>query len=456
MNQATRIPGKQETRVGRRGFGRWIWNQKGMALITVLIFGFVFIIGTMAFFAVAGYEAAQAQIRNDSLRAFYLADGAIERAKVQLLKNIRWADNGGHFAITNLDGGQFALSVSDTFYQGATRKLFYAEGTYRRTKRDVAVIANVVPAGQGLAIHASNDIHLQGNICLDGYAHANGDIENGSHFRCGGDPIYTYDSGYPVNPPVIYTEPDSFPDLTYYYVTATDGPGTADTLWLKDRNKAPINFWIDPAGPPNITWKYFQNTKTLSFDAQPTNVYDQATGLFPRLGSDVSVIINFGGSPSPADHQKTDLNFHETGSPPYEIQTSFINTRFIGSTQGDRLLRNKWEGGATTTQTKAVFAPLACIAVIGQTISGNATVQMGTAAHPALTYIMDNVDFSVGGWTVTGTLISLGDITIGGGVNLNYNAGFISCLPPSLRDNWPNGTSGAMEVLLWREPPTRS
>src|SRR5512146_1536261 len=87
---------------GRRRKPAWPHSERGMALLTVLVFAFVFLIGVTAFFAIAGYEAGQAQMRQDSARAFYLADGAIEQAKGELVMNGRWTAG---YAKTSVDGG---------------------------------------------------------------------------------------------------------------------------------------------------------------------------------------------------------------------------------------------------------------------------------------------------------------------------------------------------------------
>ena len=63
-------------------------NQRGMALMTVLVFSLVFIIGMMAFFTVSSYEAQQAEVREHSTRAFFLADGAIENARIEGRKTV--------------------------------------------------------------------------------------------------------------------------------------------------------------------------------------------------------------------------------------------------------------------------------------------------------------------------------------------------------------------------------
>ena len=237
-------------------------GQQGMALMTVLVFSFIFVLGVAAFFTVAAYEANRAEISEHSTRAFFLADGAIERAKGELLFDGRW-DTG--YAWTNSDGGRYRLAVSDTVFQGATRTKFYAEGQFHRNKRDVEVIANIVPPGYEIAILILGDIDIKGNICLDGGAHANGTITGGGHFTCGG----TYDEGYIVKPPVVYTEPDSFPGATYYYVTA-ERVGATNKLYIKDRNGTTLRDYPSVAfgatPHPDFTWAYNQGSKTLTFN----------------------------------------------------------------------------------------------------------------------------------------------------------------------------------------------
>ncbi len=445
--------------IARRRIVRRMSNERGMAMMTVLVFGFIFIVGTLAFFKVAGFEAGRTQIAQNSTRAFYLADGAIEKAKKEVLIDGRWRVG---FPMTSEDGGSYRMQVSDTLFEGSTRTRFYAEGFWGRNKRDVEVVANIRPAGLGVAIHASGNIDLRGNICLDGFAHANGTIINPDKFRCGSTRVNTYDSGTHVDPPPVYTEPDSFPGATYYHVTVTKGQGAQkDTLWIQDRNRAPISFWIHPAAPhADMTWSYNSGARRLDIEFKPTNSLDQVSGAFPRLGSDFTVVVNFAGrkqtSPPKIDHVTSNVTIQETGTPPYAIQTTLINARFEGATTADRLDRNKWEGGNVECKTKARFEPLYCIAMITRTVSGNAQAELGTANRPALTYVMENVDFSTGQWSIYGTLISLGDIQVGGGVNLTFDPRFISCLPPSIGTNWPAGTSGSMQILAWREPPTRN
>jgi hypothetical protein len=440
-------------------------NEKGIALMTVLVFSFIFLILTMTFFTVASYEAGQAENRENSTRAFYMADGAIEKAKAKLLTD--GADWTTGFPKTAQDNGFFKLTVDTVLYQGAYHSRFYAEGYFARAKRDVEVIADIVPATLGLSIYARHNIELRGNICLDGHAHADGEIDGEDHFDLDGPCDPTWSSGTPINPPPVYLEPDSFPGATYYFVTADRGQGNdPDILYIKDRNFNTLQTYLEGVATPSppFTWTYDQNSHALEVTVNGPSAFDQASSVFRRDSADNTVIINFGGrlkdydNPLDLDHEITNLTIQVPGNGQTVLQSTIINTRYRVpmATIEDRLDYTKWMGGEIRTKSWATFEPIYCIAFITQRIKGNAQQSLGTAAHPALSYIMETGDFSTGQWTIYGSLVCLGDITVGGGVNLTFDSDFIDCLPPHLSENWPQGSSGVMNVLRWREPPPRT
>jgi hypothetical protein len=261
-------------------------------------------------------------------------------------------------------------------------------------------------------------------------------------------------------PPVAYTEPDSFPDATYYYVTAQKNP--TEELTIRDRNGA-IQRTI-PAGAPidaggELTWS-IDGSRKLSIRYQINgpgpHALDPAANVFPKVGPDHAVVINFGQG-TPGKHDAYGHRGQATGNVTTTITPTIINARFTGTTVLDRLDKDFWEGGEFDLKTATVFAPDYCISVIAKRIDkANAQASMGTANSPCLNYIMGDVDWSNGQFSMFGTLISLGDMSFGGGTNLNYDSGFIDCLPPVLGANWPVPTSGRMEVLNWNEPPPRA
>ena len=62
-------------------------GEEGYSVFTVTVFAFIIIIAGFAIYAVASYETKGALYRQNSSEAFYLADGAIERARAKFLEN---------------------------------------------------------------------------------------------------------------------------------------------------------------------------------------------------------------------------------------------------------------------------------------------------------------------------------------------------------------------------------
>ena len=65
-------------------------SQGGYALITIVLFALVLLIGGFAFFSLVSGETKNALYRQDSSESFYLADGAIERARAKFLQDGGW------------------------------------------------------------------------------------------------------------------------------------------------------------------------------------------------------------------------------------------------------------------------------------------------------------------------------------------------------------------------------
>ena len=212
----------RKTRMTLGNFGR-LGDQRGLALFTVTVFVFIVTMVGLAYFAVAGYETHGALYRQNSSEAFYLADGGVERARAEFAKDLAWrgpladvAEGNGAYSVTVTDA---TWNGSPTYSSRASRS--YPEGPLRgqvkNAKRAVDTWVTVPNSG----INEEHDRHeryrRQGNICLDGHIHANGDADfghNDVHLKCGG----TYTEGFHLDPPPIYTDPATTPTSTYYYV----------------------------------------------------------------------------------------------------------------------------------------------------------------------------------------------------------------------------------------------
>ncbi len=117
-----------------------------------------------------------------------------------------------------------------------------------------ASVLSQTPCEQRLpyALVCMGDIQAEGNICISGHVHANGDVDfgpNDDHLTCGG----THSEGFEIGSPAIYTEPEYFPNATYYYVRGRYTPKGGPTIPAKtealifDRNGNDIT-----ASLPNV------------------------------------------------------------------------------------------------------------------------------------------------------------------------------------------------------------
>ena len=66
-------------------------------------------------------------------------------------------------------------------------------------------------------------------------------------------------------------------------------------------------------------------------------------------------------------------------------------------------------------------------------------------------YVTGNIDKINSQFHLVGSLICLDTLYSEGGPDVIYNDGFIDNLPPWLQEDWPDGVSGTLRVLRWRE-----
>ncbi len=422
-------------------------RREGYALLTVLVFILILLIAGVGYFAISSYETKGALQRERSSEAFYLADGAIERARAMFLQDRSWRDGWSGIPTGN---GQYDLAVSDTSVSGydATVNLL-GTGRVQGITRRVEVLADVPPTAMELPILVMGDGNIGGNLCLNGDGHFNGD-PGSAHITCGGD----YTSGFDIKPPPIYTDPAHFPNATYYYVKGLD-PTHAKIFDASGNDITGTNTMNDVT-----TYNNASKTFVFSFDS-PTkiaNYFDDSspTAVFKRNPGDIAVVVNFGEVPLYAGAMYSSLVFD--GNANSDIHATIINTRFIGTTEEERVDYRFWAGDSTKNvpeiQLKQItFEPYTGIAMIGYNLNKQGATQcyVGTTSTPALTYICHNVDSINANFDLVGSLICLNDFNSTGGPNLTYDDGFIANLPDYLREDWPDGVSGTLKVLRWRE-----
>jgi len=170
-------------------------NQKGMALLTTLIFTFVLVTFGVALLTMTSNDSKLSTLQRESTRAFYLAETGIEKAI--------WYIN---FSSDNLDGlswrgtlheeGENSTEYFDTHFEadevdanGSTIATLVSTGTvddgsqFSKGTRaiEVRLIKGVITSPGMTYNHAiltDGDMTLNGGISISGNIHANGFLTN--------------------------------------------------------------------------------------------------------------------------------------------------------------------------------------------------------------------------------------------------------------------------------------
>ena len=424
-------------------------GREGFVLLALIVFITIVIIVAASLFAMASYETRGALYRQVSSEAFYLADGAVERARAKFLDDRAWRDGWSGEAEGS---GTYDLTVSDTTWPGFDSVVkIRSMGHVEQADRLIEVIADVPPTGLGLPLLVMGDAEVGGNLCLTGDAHINGDAAGSSghgdpHFACDGE----YTEGFEIMPPIVYTNPAHFPGATYYYVKG-HRDGATYTARIYDESMNDITGATDMS---SLT-SYNNGSKTYTFDfgtpARITQYFHDVSGVFHMDGGDSAVVVNFGELPDdPADALYHALIFD--GNSGSNIHATVINSRFTGTSDDERLDTNYWEGAKLEVK-QITFEPYYGIAMICHDLerTGSAQAYLGTTTWPALVYVTRDVITINSNLDIVGSLICLRDFHSTGGPSITYNPGFIPNLPDYLIHTWPDGISGTLKVLRWRE-----
>jgi len=432
-------------------------GQEGYVLLAVTVLTFAMIIGSLAIFTTSSSETRLSHRRSDATKAFYLADGALERARARLADDRNW--RAGWSGIS-LGDGTYSLAITDTAVSGHnnTVKLTGA-GTVGHVTRRVEMVAELPPSGLGLALLSQSYGFFLGRVCITGKNHHNSWAYYGLHdrfLRCG-----EYTKGYTISPPPIYTDAGHFPASTYYDVRAYRVHGNTCEARIFDADGNDITSALGDSLTGRVQrWGGHRYFFTFNSAALVRRYFDQETGIFRRAAGDQSVVVDFGG---PALERLPQGGWREdsrsasylvlTGSPSEPVHTTLINTRFIGYGEADRLRSSRWRGGYFQLYHTRL-EPYNGIAYIAHTTLIWRQSVIGSAQWPALGYstsgslTMLQIDSH-------GSLITLGrHISLFGPINLNYTEDLLRHLPAYLVNSWPDHVSGTLRVLSWRELPT--
>lgn len=189
-------------------------KQKGLAFVLVLAFVLILTLAATAFIALSGTEIRMVRRQNDSTRAFYIAEGGLERAIYDLRQDFitdttdpNWADGdingidvtqGGTVTVpqnrddtktiddpaqpfyslpyssTSLDGGSYSVWLLDI--SGKTDEIWVkSTGTYGDSTRTVVVfvkIDNISPWNTAIFGGAgTGGVLINGNVDIRGSVH---------------------------------------------------------------------------------------------------------------------------------------------------------------------------------------------------------------------------------------------------------------------------------------------
>ena len=163
-------------------------NQKGIALLTTLIFGFVIVSMVTALLVITSNESKLSTLQRESTRAFYLAETGIEKSLWHLNSSEDYPDSLDF--VGSLHGGNatefYDVDISYDAVPPETKTLVstgkvVGGGEYNKGTRkiEVKLIKGVSPSGSlsyDKAIFTNSDMTLNGGISIFGDIHSNEDI----------------------------------------------------------------------------------------------------------------------------------------------------------------------------------------------------------------------------------------------------------------------------------------
>jgi hypothetical protein len=183
--------------------------------------------------------------------------------------------------------------------------------------------------------------------------------------------------------------------------------------------------------------------------------FDDATGVFKPDPGDVAAVVNFGEPPVVGFPVGFDgvANVVFDGSAASVVHQTIINTRYVGPPVDSLRVYNEYWMGGLTELRQITFEPYYGLALLIYDFDrpGTSHTYIGTEDWPALLYVTNNVDSINSNFHLIGTLICLGEFVSQGNPDIIYNDGFIDNLPPWLEEDWPDGVSGTLKILRWRE-----
>ncbi len=179
---------KKNNKIRYHKFKDLLSNQKGVALLSVLIFTFLMLTFVVALMAMTGNDIKLSSMQRDSTKALYQADGGIEKAIWYL--NSSEANPDGLNFYGNLPGGTatefYDVDISEIDPGPPEIKTLTSTGTIEGGGKydqdrvvEVRLIKGITPVS-GLtydkAIFTDGDMQFNGGISISGNIHSNGNL----------------------------------------------------------------------------------------------------------------------------------------------------------------------------------------------------------------------------------------------------------------------------------------
>lgn len=247
-------------------------NQKGMALLTTLIFVFILVIFAVALLTMTSNDTKLSTLQKESTRAFYLAETGIDKALWYLNTPIElggkdkysWrpikatpdhdpSNENEYYEISIKNVGIANGLEKDTDRIEITSTGIVKEGKYSTGKRTILVTADIgiSPSSNVSYDHAiltDGNMTLNGGISISGSIHSNGDITNNG-------------------------------TLELVPIDGASASGTSNIDYSLSN--------VPEQEYPKIDWKYFENKAKASVDDPETSAVE---GHY--YGDDTSVVFN--------------------------------------------------------------------------------------------------------------------------------------------------------------------
>jgi len=168
-------------------------NQKGMALLTTLIFVFILVTFGVALLTMTGNDIKLSALQRDSTEALYIAEAGIDKALWYLNtpednggEGLKWRPNEEQESYPAVSTNYYQLTVEDTEQDiiKITSRGVVSDGNkiYGSRKIEVKAKKAISPSpspAYSYAIVTEGNLTFSGDVEIDGDVHSNGNISAG-------------------------------------------------------------------------------------------------------------------------------------------------------------------------------------------------------------------------------------------------------------------------------------